>query len=435
MERLFVLKDKPLIKGNVLYWMTREQRVEDNWALLYALEKANQFQSELIVLFTIANDFPKVNSRQYSFMLEGLLEIANNLQQLGIKFNLLFSQDVIADIALSIDRYKATLLVTDFDPLREKQNFINRIIKKINIPFYEIDAHNILPCRRISPKKEYGAYTLRPKINKMLDFYFFDTPPKLVSKNNVIDNISQFANVSNQITKSTPILQAKKDMMHFITYRLVNYDKRNNPLENATSLLSKYLHFGQLSAQRLAIEVSRSKVPQEIQDDFLEELIVRKELADNFCLYEKNYDNFNCFPDWAQKTLIEHKDDKRDYLYSLQQFEEATTHEDFWNAIQQQLINTGYLNGYLRMYWAKKVLEWTASPEEAMHYLIKLNDKYQLDGNDPNGYTGIAWSVGGVHDRAWSEREVFGKIRYMNLNGAKRKFDVDKYIQMVPLCN
>jgi deoxyribodipyrimidine photo-lyase len=160
----------------------------------------------------------------------------------------------------------------------------------------------------------------------------------------------------------------------------------------------------------------------------LEELIVRKELSDNYCFFNTNYDSFNGFHDWAKETLNKHRKDKRGFVYSLAEFENTNTHEDLWNAAQRELITTGKMHGYIRMYWAKKILEWSKSPEEALRISLYLNDKYELDGRDPNGYVGCAWSIGGVHDRAWTERPVYGKIRYMNRNGAARKFDVDRYI-------
>ncbi len=161
----------------------------------------------------------------------------------------------------------------------------------------------------------------------------------------------------------------------------------------------------------------------------MEELIVRRELSDNFCFYNSDYDQFSGFPEWAQKTLNEHRGDKREFIYSLEQFEHGKTHDDLWNAAQLQMVLTGKMHGYMRMYWAKKILEWTGSPEDALEIAIHLNDKYELDGRDTNGYVGVAWSIGGVHDRAWQERPVFGKIRYMSYAGCKRKFDVSTFIE------
>jgi len=221
-------------------------------------------------------------------------------------------------------------------------------------------------------------------------------------------------------------------MRRFIDEDLSRYDdERNDPTKHAQSGLSPYLHFGQLSAQRLAREVQPSSVPREAKAAFLEELIVRRELSDNFCLWHRDYDLQTCFPDWAKRTLNEHRADPREYIYSYNQLRDAETHDSLWNAAQKELVIRGTMPGYLGMYWAKKILEWTESPETAMECAVSLNDTYQLDGRDPNGYAGVAWSIGGVHDRAWGEREVFGKVRFMSYNGCRRKFDVDAYIKSV----
>jgi deoxyribodipyrimidine photo-lyase len=218
--------------------------------------------------------------------------------------------------------------------------------------------------------------------------------------------------------------------LNILKTSLENYHiTRNNPTIDGLSNLSPYFHFGHISPQRVAYEINRSSLPKEDRIAFLEEMIVRRELADNFCEYENNYDFFEGFHSWAQKTLNEHRNDEREYLYTLQQFEEAKTHDELWNAAQLQMVHLGKMHGYMRMYWAKKILEWTPSPEIAMQIAIDLNDKYELDGRDPGGYTGVAWSIGGIHDRAWFERPVFGKIRFMNFNGCKSKFNVKKYIE------
>ena len=218
----------------------------------------------------------------------------------------------------------------------------------------------------------------------------------------------------------------------FIEKKLGSYETgRNDPSADGQSDLSPYLHFGQISAQRIAIEVSKTNAAKKSREAFLEELVVRRELSDNYCYYNRNYDNVEGFPEWAKKTLHAHRNDKREYLYVRAQFENGETHDDLWNAAQMEMVKRGKMHGYMRMYWAKKILEWTGSPEQAMEVAVYLNDKYELDGRDPNGYTGIAWSIGGVHDRAWNERPVFGKIRYMSYNGCKSKFDIKKYIHTV----
>jgi deoxyribodipyrimidine photo-lyase len=171
----------------------------------------------------------------------------------------------------------------------------------------------------------------------------------------------------------------------------------------------------------------KSGIPRDDSSAFLEELIVRRELADNFCEYTPLYDSPDAFPQWARTSLDTHVSDKRDYLYSREQFEQAKTHDEAWNACQRELLKTGKMHGYMRMYWAKKILEWTRNYTEAMEIAIYLNDTYELDGRDPNGYAGIAWSIGGVHDRPWFDRPIFGVIRYMNASGLAKKFDVQEY--------
>ncbi|MEI7983929.1 MAG: deoxyribodipyrimidine photolyase, partial [Bacteroidota bacterium] len=216
----------------------------------------------------------------------------------------------------------------------------------------------------------------------------------------------------------------------FIADGLDRYaENRNYPDLKGQSDLSPYLHFGQISSHRLALDLSNAGLNHESKQAFLEELIVRRELSDNFCYYNAHYDTVDGFPSWAKLTLKKHRDDPRDFIYSTEQFENAETHDDLWNSAQRQMVRTGKMHGFLRMYWAKKILEWTAEPEVAMAIAIYLNDKYEFDGRDPNGYAGIAWSIGGVHDRPWGERRVFGMIRYMNYQGCKRKFDVGKYIR------
>jgi len=222
---------------------------------------------------------------------------------------------------------------------------------------------------------------------------------------------------------------ALNSLNDFLDNRLAFYNgHRNDPNKNSQSNLSPFLHFGQLSAQRVLLNYQVKLNSLNMQESFPEELVVRRELADNYCNYNENYDSFDGFRDWAKQTLNEHRKDKREFIYSLDEFEFAKTHDKLWNAAQMEMVKTGKMHGYMRMYWAKKILEWTKNPEYAIQTAIYLNDKYELDGRDPNGYAGIAWSIGGIHDRAWFDRSVFGKIRYMNYNGAKKKFDVSAYI-------
>ena len=428
--------------GPVVYWMSREQRVSDNWALLWAQQEAIIRKKGLLVVFCLVADYPGATWSHYGFMVKGLFGLKDKLSRLNITFQILEKspEDILPLFLQQID---AHALVCDFDPLKIKQRWKNQLIARLTIPFYEVDSHNVVPAWTVSNKKEYAAYTLRPKIKRLLDAYLtdipaierhpFDCPVVSVAK----DASCSAASVFDQIAGRKNCLPAgeaaaMQAAVCFVHSKLQSYpDTRNNPCLDGQSGLSPYLHFGQLAPQRLAWMVRCSAVPREAREAFLEELVVRRELADNFCLYEPSYDLFAGFPEWARKTLEEHRGDKREYVYTLADFEQSNTHEPLWNACQYDLIQTGKLHGYLRMYWAKKILEWTCDPETALFYAITLNDRYSLDGRDPNGYAGIAWSVGGVHDRAWRERPVYGKIRYMNEAGCRRKFDVDGYIKSV----
>lgn len=219
-------------------------------------------------------------------------------------------------------------------------------------------------------------------------------------------------------------------LRQFIRNRLARYHKqRNNPCCDGQSGLSPYLHFGHLSAQRVALEVQRAQALEAAKTAFFDELIVRRELADNFCFYNQHYDDIKGFPRWARETLFKHCRDPRPHLYTYEQLDNGQTHDSLWNAAQRQMVVTGKMHGYLRMYWCKKILEWTPSPEDALSIAIRLNDRYELDGRDPNGYAGIAWSIGGVHDRPWPQRPIFGNVRYMSAQGCAKKFDVAAFIK------
>ena len=313
----------------------------------------------------------------------------------------------------------------------------------IDIPLFEADAHNIIPCWAVSPKQEFGAYTLRPRIRRSL-LEFLDKFPR-VKKHPVVwsnkiprtDWERSMKALNAEYAPEVSWIQPGENaasllLKDFIEKKLSAYPvQRNDPTADGQSDLSPYIHFGHISVQRIALEVSMSDVSKIPRETFLEELIVRRELADNFCFYNPNYDRFEGFPEWAKKTLHWHRKDKRAYLYTTEELESAKTHDDLWNAAQLEMIKKGKMHGYMRMYWAKKILEWTESPEKAMETAIYLNDRYELDGRDPNGYAGIAWCIGGVHDRAWADRPVFGKIRYMSYQGCKSKFDVRKYVAYV----
>ncbi|RJP73179.1 MAG: deoxyribodipyrimidine photo-lyase [Ignavibacteriales bacterium] len=437
-KRVRLLKAGNQSNGAVVYWMSRDQRVHDNWALLYAQEKAAEANQPLFVVFALVNEFLGATLRQYDFMLKGLKEVEVELRKLNIPFILLPGSPQI-EISRFVKENSIGLLVADFDPLKIKKEWKKKVSEKISVPFYEVDAHNIVPCWIASDKEEFAAYTFRPKIHKLLPEFLDEYPPLIKMKDRVdispIDRESVYSSLKiNKNVKPVDWIRpgesaALNSLSDFLDDRLNLYSvHRNDPNQQAQSDISPYLHFGQISAQRVLLNYRNKFNSLNMQDDFPEELVVRRELADNYCNYNENYDSFDGFRAWAKQTLNEHRKDDREYIYSLDVFENAATHDELWNAAQRQMIDTGKMHGYMRMYWAKKILEWSKNPEEAIHFAIYLNDKYELDGRDPNGYTGVAWSIGGIHDRAWFDRPVFGKIRYMNYNGAKKKFDVISFI-------
>ncbi len=446
----------------VIYWMSRDQRVRDNWALLYARQLAEEGNVPLAVVFTLSDSFLGAMRRQYEFMFGGLQEVESSLRGLGIPFFVLRGEPP-AELNRFVRQYRAGTVVSDFDPLRIKRQWKKTFLDSTEADFHTVDTHNIVPAFFASGKQEYGAHTLRPKIHRVLQSFLVPFPEQEpMAGNRTADPVDWEAIRSSldrregihpeggpenlgraddedfraaggtdlPADQPEPGEKAAMDTLDaFIHSRLDGYaSRKNDPNAGAVSGLSPYLHFGHISSQRVALEILRERAGDENTESFLEELIVRKELSDNYCLYNPDYDSLKRIPPWARKTLEEHRKDEREHLYDLATFEAGKTHEDLWNAAQMEMVKSGSMHGYLRMYWAKKILEWSESPEEAMRIAVYLNDRYQLDGRDPNGYTGCAWSVAGVHDRAWGERPVFGKIRFMNEKGCRRKFDVDAYI-------
>jgi deoxyribodipyrimidine photo-lyase len=441
-KRVQLLQNGTEGNGSVIYWISRDQRVHDNWALLFAQKIAKEKNKPLIVVFNLVSDFLEATIRQYVFMLKGLKEVEAELSEYNIPFFLLSGKPDI-EIPKFLKKIDASTLVTDFDPLRIKRTWKKEVAKKITIPFYEVDAHNIVPCLYVSNKAEFAAYTIRPKIHKLLPEFLDDFPPlqKIKSNDSITADKIDWSKVIDSLKINNDVKEvdwikpgekaAVKSLKNFLENIFTKYsEERNDPNKNALSNLSPYIHFGQISAQRIALTVQQFYQKNPSADAFLEELIIRRELSDNFCYFNPKYDSFDGFHDWAKETLNQHRKDKRDFIYSLKDFESAKTHEDLWNAAQIELLVKGKMHGYMRMYWAKKILEWSKSPEEALRIAICLNDKYELDGRDPNGYAGCAWSIGGVHDRAWTERPVYGKVRYMNRSGAMRKFDIETYTKL-----
>lgn len=440
-------KDVPDDTNGILYWMFREQRAQDNWALLYAQRLALKLQLPLVVVHCVLPSFLGATYRHYYFSLTGLKETSKDLAAKNIQLHELIGEPHEV-ISAFVKKHNIGAVVTEQFPLRVAKEWTEKLMKNLpkDIPVAQVDAHNIVPVWVASEKLEYAARTIRNKINsKLPDFltYFpdlayhphdFYQKPIKYDYDEILDTVDVDRSVKPP-SWITPGPAAGIEMLRvFIEKKLNGYSKsRNDPTKDCLSNLSPYFHFGQLAPQRAVLEVqAMSKGP--LKEDvaiFCEEAVVRRELADNFCFYNENYDNINGAYDWAKETLRKHAKDKREHVYTEEQLTEGKTHEDIWNAAQMELRKAGKIHGFMRMYWCKKILEWTKSPEEAIRIAMKLNDTYSIDGRDPNGYVGVMWSICGIHDQGWNERAIFGKIRFMNYQGCKRKFDIARYCEMV----
>jgi deoxyribodipyrimidine photo-lyase len=430
-ERVFVLKNSAQKGKRVIYWMSREQRAEYNFGLLTASEYAKEHRLTLVVAFCLVSEFLGAAPEAFAFMGEGLPEVEADLKAKNIPFRLLHGHPPtkVAGFAKEIE---AQAVFVDFDPLRIKRAWCSELLLQFVGSVFEVDSHNIVPTRLASGKKEFAAYTIRPKIKKLLPRFLVE-PPELVTQNGAQEFYENDFSIFESLPKNRYFGggrgAALERLKEFLTEKLDAYGlNRNDPTKDAQSELSPYLHFGHISALEVALAVEFAKANEESKAAFLEELIVRKELADNFCFYCDDYDNENSLEPWAKANVALTDEEPREYIYSLAEFEEAVTHDELWNGAQNELKLKGKIHGYMRMYWAKKILEWTPGTKDALKIAVYLNDRYALDGRDPSGYAGIAWSLGGVHDRAWPSRKVFGKVRYMNYNGCKSKFDIKKYI-------
>ncbi|MBN1879047.1 deoxyribodipyrimidine photo-lyase [bacterium] len=439
-ERIHIVSNKTLRSGPVIYWMSRDQRADDNWALLYAWQQSRDRKVPLHVVFSVTRDFLNATHRHFYFMLKGLQEVEFRLHEKGIPFHLL-SGSPDATIPDFVKMCGAGLLVCDFDPLTIKKKWISNLCDRLPVAIHEVDTHNIVPCRVAYPDRAaIGAYVIRRPIINQLHLFMSDFPnlPKqrFAVPLPINDWTAHFTEAKALGGRELPehikpgYSAGMAVLDTFIGTSLDYYETHSrNPAVDGQSRLSPYLHFGQLAPQRVALRVSRAQSPG--VNSFLEQCIVRRELSDNWCLNTPGYDSIRAFPAWARKTLDDHQYDPRSYLYSIETYEAINTHDPIWNAAQREMMILGTMHGYLRMYWAKKILEWSPDPETALATAIYLNDRYSLDGRDPNGYAGLAWSIGGVHDRPWAERPVFGKIRYMNERGARRKFDMNAYIDRI----
>lgn len=399
-KRVRVLSDAKEVAENsngVVYWMSRDVRVQDNWAFLFAQKLALKNKVPLHVVFCLVPTFLDATMRHYKFMLKGLEEVEEQCLKLNIGFHLLFGEHAkLIPKFLTDNNFGG--LVTDFSPLRLPMQWVESVKRALpeDVPFCQVDAHNIVPVWVTSEKQEYAARTIRNKVNGQLPTFLTKFPPiikhphKLVVKVPKVDWKKALKTVKadpevDEVEWCKPGYRAGIGMLEsFCERRLSKFNqKRNDPVANNLSNLSPWFHFGQIAVQRAILQVNKYKSKcKESVDAFNEEAIVRRELSDNFCFYNKNYDNLKGLANWAMQTLNDHRKDKRPYLYTEQELDESKTHDDLWNAAQNQLRNEGKMHGFLRMYWAKKILEWTKSPEEALRIAIYLNDRYNLDGRE-----------------------------------------------------
>jgi deoxyribodipyrimidine photo-lyase len=449
-ERVQLLNDKNENKKAkyIMYWMQIFKRTHDNHALKFAIEKANELDLPLLVYEGLKFYYPWASDRIHTFILEGVEEKRKAFEKLRITYVFYLQKDdkspkqTVKKIAKD-----AALIVTDDFPCFIIPEHNQAIVEKAEIPVYAVDSNGIIPMSKFE-KENYGAYTIRPRIHKILDEYFVpfeevkiknkktdikvDCPDTLINSKNIAELVAE-CDIDHSV-KPSPIYHGgtkngRKRLKKFVKEILPNYhETRSKPEIDGSSRLSSYLHFGFLSSLEIALAVKDSDAPEEAKDEFLEELIVRRELAYNFTNFNDKYDSLDSLPDWVQQTMREHVDDERPEVFTLKELENCETYDELWNATQREMNETGEVHNYVRMLWGKLVIQWTKNYEDAFAILEHLNNKYCLDGRNPNSYAGILWCFG-KHDRAWKEREIFGKIRYMTSNSTGKKFDSKKYIE------
>ncbi len=429
-------------KEYVLYWMQHAQRTVYNHALEYAIERANGMGLPVLVYFGLTDRYPAANLRHYMFMLEGLKEVKNALKKRGIHFVVEKTVPWKGAADLGED---AALVVTDRGYLRHLRAWRQQLVH-LDCRVVQVETDVAVPVEQASEKEEYAAYTIRKKITTNLPRLLTPVPQRKVKVSSrdydlaeisvehtekLLDDLDIDTSVGPSSQFTGGYSPAETRMRTFIRDRLEQYPTcSNDPTAACISDLSPYLHFGQISPIQIALSVRNAEVEKEAQDAFLEQLIVRRELAINFVSYNDHYDRFDAVTGWARETLMAHEKDPREYTYTCEQLDRAETHDPYWNAAQMEMVKTGKMHSYMRMYWGKKILEWAETPKEAYRIAVTLNDTYELDGRDPNGYAGVAWCFG-KHDRAWKERPIYGKVRYMSASGLKRKFDADVYVDKI----
>jgi deoxyribodipyrimidine photo-lyase len=443
-------RPEPAQARHVLYWAQMNRRADSNHALEFAASIANDRKLPLLVYEGLTCTYPYASDRFHQFILEAVPETARRLRARGIGyvFNLRRRKRDANDALYRLAK-DAVVVVTDDYPAFIAAGHNRRVPDRVEVPYYVVDSSCVVPMRLLE-KKEYAAYTIRPKIHRMLDQHmrpvervavkvpYKEGPPDFhteVRPENIKALVASCEidhGVKPSVSFHGGALEAERRQRLFLDRSLSRYDaERNEPSAHATSNLSPWLHFGHVSSLRVALEARLHAAENDLDcGAFLEELIVRRELAFNHCRLAARADSLDELPDWARKTLDKHAGDQRDHRYTREQFEQAQTHDELWNATQTEMLLRGKIHGYYRMYWGKKVIEWSGSAQEALETMVYLHDRYALDGRDPNTYTNILWCFG-LHDRPWKERPVFGMVRYMSLGGMKRKTGVPAYLEEI----
>ncbi len=426
----------------VVYWMQRAQRAVDNPALDVAVEAANALGRPVVVFFGLVPFVERANLRHYRFLAEGLADLAAGLERRRVGFVLRRWPE--HGLLRFCDEVRPALVVGDENPLRQTARWRDEVAAGLRVPFWTVDADVVVPSALVG-REQYAARTIRPRLMRHLDRFLvpsadprarvaWRTPPRMLSlppSVTILDGLPIDASASPVTTFRGGTAEAQRRLRRFVRTRLEGYDRqRNHPEAPGTSELSPYLHVGQIGPVQTALAIRKASGTV-AATAFLEQLIIRRELAVNFVRYNPRYDSLDGCEDWARATLAKHRRDPRPHRYTDDRLEAGETDDPLWNAAQRQMVTTGWMHGYVRMYWAKKILEWTRTPARALEVAIRLNDRYLLDGRDPNGYTNIAWAIGGKHDRAWGpERPIFGTIRYMSFASTSRKFNWRAYASL-----
>ncbi len=442
--RILQLNDRPIEDGRyVLYWMQASQRARWNHALEYAIQQANVLDLPAAVAFGLTSSYPEANLRHYAFMLEGLRDVADDLKRRGIEFIVRLGNP--PEVAVDLSRH-AAMVVCDRGYLRHQKRWRDHVADMARCRVMQVETDVVVPTDEVSDKQEFAARTIRPRIHRLLAEYLHAlraTPVRRNAKHRaesdvdprqteiVLADMDMDRSVSRSVVFRGGSKAAAKSLRHFIANNLAGYaQQRAEPSIQATSRLSPYLHFGHISPLEIALGVSAAEAPGADRDAFLEELIVRRELAINFVHHNPDYDRYDGLPSWARATLQLHARDPRRHRYSRQQLEASRTHDVYWNAAQREMVLTGFMHNSMRMYWGKKILEWKQTPREAFDDTLYLNNRYFLCGRDPASYANVGW-ICGLHDRPWTRRSIFGTIRYMNAAGLERKFDMAAYVDWV----